>query len=165
MIRRLRTYLPEAWAELKKVAWPTRQTVVNLTLIVIAVSVAVGAYIAIIDVPDRGARPGAVMTDETREYHHDRRADDRRPRHDVDAVIEAEATDDTEDLDEPQASEVAAADVDTVEEGEVEIAEAVEDDRRRATHGITRRGAFPHARSGRAAEEAAAEAEESQAGR
>jgi preprotein translocase subunit SecE len=49
VIRRLRTYLPEAWAELKKVAWPTRQTVVNLTLIVIAVSVAVGAYIAIID--------------------------------------------------------------------------------------------------------------------
>jgi preprotein translocase SecE subunit len=42
-------YLVEAWSELRKVAWPTRQTVVNLTLIVIAVSVAVGAYIAVLD--------------------------------------------------------------------------------------------------------------------
>ena len=49
MIGRLRNYLIEAWAELKKVAWPTRSTVINLTLIVIAVSVAVGAYIAVID--------------------------------------------------------------------------------------------------------------------
>jgi preprotein translocase subunit SecE len=45
----MRQYLTEAWSELKKVAWPTRQTVVNLTLIVIAVSFAVGAYIAILD--------------------------------------------------------------------------------------------------------------------
>ena len=50
MIRRLRTYLIEAAAELRKVAWPTRQTVVNLTLIVLAVSIAVGAYIALLDV-------------------------------------------------------------------------------------------------------------------
>ena len=49
-MRRLRTYLAEAWNELKKVAWPTRQTVVNLTLIVIAVSIAVGAYIAVLDI-------------------------------------------------------------------------------------------------------------------
>ena len=49
MIGRLRNYLTEAWAELKKVAWPARSTVINLTLIVIAVSVAVGAYIAFID--------------------------------------------------------------------------------------------------------------------
>ena len=46
----MRTYVSEAWSELKKVAWPTRQTVVNLTLIVIAVSIAVGAYIAVLDV-------------------------------------------------------------------------------------------------------------------
>jgi preprotein translocase subunit SecE len=45
----IRTYLTESWSELKKVAWPTRQTVVNLTGIVIAVSVAVGAYIAVLD--------------------------------------------------------------------------------------------------------------------
>ena len=50
MIRRLRIYFQESWSELKKVAWPTRRTVLNLTLIVIAVSTAVGAYIAIIDV-------------------------------------------------------------------------------------------------------------------
>jgi len=45
----IRQYLLEAWSELGKVAWPARQTVVNLTLIVIAVSVAVGIYIAILD--------------------------------------------------------------------------------------------------------------------
>ena len=45
----IRQYLIEAWAELRKVAWPTRQTVVNLTLIVLAVSIAVGIYIAILD--------------------------------------------------------------------------------------------------------------------
>lgn len=49
MITRTRTYLIESWAELRKVIWPTRRTVVNLTLIVIGVSVLVGAYIAILD--------------------------------------------------------------------------------------------------------------------
>ncbi len=49
MFSGIRQYLTEAWSELKKVVWPTRQTVVNLTLIVIAVSVAVGFYIAVLD--------------------------------------------------------------------------------------------------------------------
>jgi preprotein translocase SecE subunit len=49
VFRRFRQYLLEAWSELKKVAWPTRETVVKLTLIVIAVSIAVGAYIAVLD--------------------------------------------------------------------------------------------------------------------
>jgi preprotein translocase subunit SecE len=49
VIQGIRTYLEESWAELRKVSWPDRQTVVNLTLIVIAVSVAIGAYIAILD--------------------------------------------------------------------------------------------------------------------
>jgi preprotein translocase subunit SecE len=49
VITRTRDYLTESWAELRKVAWPTRRTVVNLTLIVIAVSALVGAYIAILD--------------------------------------------------------------------------------------------------------------------
>ena len=49
MFSSLRQYLTESWSELRKVAWPTRQTVVNLTLIVIAVSVAVGIYIAVLD--------------------------------------------------------------------------------------------------------------------
>jgi preprotein translocase subunit SecE len=45
----MRRYLGESWAELKKVAWPTRQTVIRLTLLVIAVSVAVGIYIFVLD--------------------------------------------------------------------------------------------------------------------
>jgi preprotein translocase subunit SecE len=49
VITRARTYFTESWAELQKVVWPTRRTVVNLTLIVIAVSALVGAYIAILD--------------------------------------------------------------------------------------------------------------------
>ena len=49
MFRGIRQYLIEAWSELKKVAWPTRQTVVNLTLIVLGVSIAVGIYIAVLD--------------------------------------------------------------------------------------------------------------------
>jgi preprotein translocase subunit SecE len=49
VITSMRQYLTESWSELKKVAWPTRQTVVNLTLIVLAVSIAVGIYIAVLD--------------------------------------------------------------------------------------------------------------------
>jgi preprotein translocase subunit SecE len=45
----VRRYLIESWAELKKVTWPTRETVIRLTLLVIAVSIAVGAYIAVLD--------------------------------------------------------------------------------------------------------------------
>jgi preprotein translocase SecE subunit len=54
VFRGIRQYLSEAWSELKKVAWPTRQTVINLTLIVIAVSIAVGAYIAVLDTAFHG---------------------------------------------------------------------------------------------------------------
>jgi preprotein translocase subunit SecE len=46
---RIRTYVADSWAELRKVAWPTRETVVRLTLLVIAVSVAVGVYIFVLD--------------------------------------------------------------------------------------------------------------------
>ncbi len=49
MVNSLRQYFIESWAELKKVAWPDRQTVINLTLIVIGVSVLIGGYIAILD--------------------------------------------------------------------------------------------------------------------
>jgi len=45
----MRRYLTESWAELKKVAWPTRETVIRLTLLVVAVSVAVGIYIFVLD--------------------------------------------------------------------------------------------------------------------
>jgi preprotein translocase subunit SecE len=45
----MRRYLSESWAELKKVAWPTRETVVRLTLLVVGVSVVVGVYIFVLD--------------------------------------------------------------------------------------------------------------------
>ena len=45
----MRRYLNESWSELRKVTWPTRETVIRLTLLVIAVSVAVGLYIAVLD--------------------------------------------------------------------------------------------------------------------
>ncbi len=45
----MRRYFNESWAELKKVTWPTRETVIRLTLLVIAVSVLVGIYIAVLD--------------------------------------------------------------------------------------------------------------------
>ena len=45
----MRRYLSESWAELKKVAWPTRETVIRLTLLVVAVSVIIGVYIYVLD--------------------------------------------------------------------------------------------------------------------
>ena len=54
-IQGIRQYLAESWSELKKVAWPTRQMVVNLTVIVLAVSVVIGGYIAFIDIALAGA--------------------------------------------------------------------------------------------------------------
>jgi preprotein translocase subunit SecE len=45
----VRRYLNESWSELKKVAWPTRETVIRLTLLVVAVSVIVGVYIFVLD--------------------------------------------------------------------------------------------------------------------
>jgi preprotein translocase subunit SecE len=45
----IRTYLTEAWSELKKVSWPTREQVRNLTVLVFAVSFAVGLYITVLD--------------------------------------------------------------------------------------------------------------------
>jgi preprotein translocase subunit SecE len=50
VITGIRRYLTESMSELRKVAWPTRETVVRLTLLVIAVSVVVGAYIGVLDV-------------------------------------------------------------------------------------------------------------------
>ena len=47
---RIRTFLEESWSELKKVSWPTREQVRNLTILVIAVSLAVGLYITVLDV-------------------------------------------------------------------------------------------------------------------
>ncbi len=45
----MRRYLTDSWTELKKVIWPTRETVVRLTVLVVAVSVVVGIYIFVLD--------------------------------------------------------------------------------------------------------------------
>ena len=46
---RIRRFIDEAWSELKKVSWPTREQVRNLTVLVFAVSFCVGVYITILD--------------------------------------------------------------------------------------------------------------------
>jgi preprotein translocase subunit SecE len=38
-------FAQECWAELQKVTWPDRQTVVRLTVLVLIISAIVGAYI------------------------------------------------------------------------------------------------------------------------
>jgi preprotein translocase subunit SecE len=50
VVHRIRTFLDEAWSELKKVSWPTREQTRSLTLLVFAVSLAVGVYISAFDV-------------------------------------------------------------------------------------------------------------------
>jgi preprotein translocase subunit SecE len=42
-------YLRETLAELKRVAWPTRQEATRLTLIVLATTVAMSAFLGIVD--------------------------------------------------------------------------------------------------------------------
>ena len=46
---RIRRYFDEVWSELRKVSWPTREQVRNLTVLVFAISLAVGIYITILD--------------------------------------------------------------------------------------------------------------------
>ncbi len=46
---RIRRYFDEVWSELRKVTWPTREHVRNLTVLVFAVSLVVGIYIAVLD--------------------------------------------------------------------------------------------------------------------
>jgi preprotein translocase SecE subunit len=48
-VSRLRRFIDEAWSELKKVSWPTREQTRNLTVLVFAVSLAVGIYITVLD--------------------------------------------------------------------------------------------------------------------
>ena len=85
------------------------------------------------------------------------------PTTDVDAVIEVEATEDTGDFDEPQAGEIASADIDTVDEGEDEVAEAVEEAIDAADTESLEEGLSGTPEAEMAAEEAALEAEASQA--
>ncbi len=48
-MKRLRRYFEEVWSELKKVSWPTRDQVRNLTVLVFAISFVVGLYITVLD--------------------------------------------------------------------------------------------------------------------
>ena len=49
MIARIRRYIEESYSELKKVTWPTREQVRNLTVLVFAISAVVGIFIAAVD--------------------------------------------------------------------------------------------------------------------
>ena len=42
-------FIQEAWAELRKVTWPSRETVLRLTLIVLVISALIAVYIYIFD--------------------------------------------------------------------------------------------------------------------
>jgi preprotein translocase SecE subunit len=48
-VNRIRRFIDEAWSELKKVSWPTAEQTRNLTVLVFAVSAAVGAYVFVFD--------------------------------------------------------------------------------------------------------------------
>ena len=48
-MKRIRRFLAEAVSELRKVSWPTREQVRNLTVLVFAISLVVGIYIAVLD--------------------------------------------------------------------------------------------------------------------
>jgi preprotein translocase subunit SecE len=48
-VTRIRRYLDEVWSELRKVSWPTREQVRNLTVLVFAISFVVGVYITVLD--------------------------------------------------------------------------------------------------------------------
>lgn len=48
-MKRIRQFIKESWSELKKVSWPTRLQVRNLTILVFVVSFVVGLYITVAD--------------------------------------------------------------------------------------------------------------------
>jgi len=48
-VNRIRQFIKESWSELKKVSWPSRIQVRNLTILVFVVSFVVGLYITIAD--------------------------------------------------------------------------------------------------------------------
>ena len=48
-LRRLRRFMEEAWSELKKVTWPTREQTRNLTVLVFVISGFFGVYLGFLD--------------------------------------------------------------------------------------------------------------------
>jgi len=53
-VTRIRRYFDEVWSELRKVSWPTREQVRNLTVLVFAISFVVGVYVTVLDQIFRG---------------------------------------------------------------------------------------------------------------
>ena len=54
-MKRIRRFLAEAVSELRKVSWPTFAQTRNLTVLVFAVSLAVGVFVALFDTIFKGA--------------------------------------------------------------------------------------------------------------
>ena len=48
-MNRLRRFASESWSELKKVTWPSRIQVRNLTVLVFVISFVVGLFITVVD--------------------------------------------------------------------------------------------------------------------
>ena len=48
-MNQIRRFIQESWSELKKVSWPNRIQVRNLTILVFVVSFVVGLYITVAD--------------------------------------------------------------------------------------------------------------------
>ena len=48
-MKRIRRFINESWSELKKVSWPNRNQVRNLTVLVFVISGVVGLYITVAD--------------------------------------------------------------------------------------------------------------------
>ena len=46
---RFRQFIKESWSELKKVSWPSRIQVRNLTVLVFVISFVVGLFITVVD--------------------------------------------------------------------------------------------------------------------
>jgi len=49
VLKRLRLYIQESHSELRKVVWPTREQVRNLTVLVFVISAGIGVYIGFFD--------------------------------------------------------------------------------------------------------------------
>ena len=49
MLKRIRRFVEESYSELKKVFWPTREQVRNLTVLVFVISAGIGVYIGFFD--------------------------------------------------------------------------------------------------------------------
>ncbi|OGF28270.1 preprotein translocase subunit SecE [Candidatus Falkowbacteria bacterium RIFOXYC2_FULL_47_12] len=49
MFTRITTYVQQAWAEIKKVSWPTKKETKTYTYLVIGISLAVAFYLGALD--------------------------------------------------------------------------------------------------------------------